>query len=315
MYINSIGHYLPEQVIPNSYFQEQYGFHDKDIVEKSGIRERRKAQVSENTNTMALDATEAALENLPYPIEEVNLIIGATYSPYDTVGTVAHTIQEKYKIAPAICLSLTAACSSYCNALEIVQCFFATGKATKALVVASEHNTRYCNENDPASGFLWGDGASAVFLSAEKIHEQDAKILDIKTNGLGHVGKSIRGVFLRPKDGGIRMPFGRDVFQQACIHMQKEAEKILESNQFTVNDLTYLIPHQANLRIIDYIRKSMKLTKRQVVVNLDKLGNTGCASSAIGLSQIYDQLKEDDIAVITVFGGGYSSGAVLIRKC
>ena len=152
MYINSIGHYLPEQVITNAHFQEQYGFHEKDIVDKSGIRERRKAQVSENTNTMALDAIEAALENLPYPIEEVDLIIGATYSPYDTVGTLAHTIQEKYKIAPAICFSISAACSSFCNALEIVQSFFATGKATKAIVVTSEHNTYYSNENDPASG-------------------------------------------------------------------------------------------------------------------------------------------------------------------
>jgi len=314
MYINSIGHYLPEQVVSNTHFQEQYGFHEKDILDKSGIKERRKAQVSENTNTMALDATEAALENLPYAIEEVNLIIGATYSPYDTVGTLAHTIQEKYKIDPAICFSMSSACSSFCNALEVVQSFFATGKATKAIVVASEHNTYYSNDNDPASGFLWGDGASAIFLSAEKVREQDAKILDIKTNGLGHVGKGIRGVFLRPKDGGIRMPFGRDVFQQACIYMQKEAEEILERNQFSAKDLTYLIPHQANLRIIDYIRKSMNLSKKQVVVNLDKLGNTGCASSAIGLSQVYDQLRDGDLVVLTVFGGGYSSGAVLLKK-
>ena len=314
MYINSIGHYFPEHIITNAYFQEKFGYQEKDIVEKSGIHERRYAQVSENTNTMALDATEAALRTLPYDIREVNLIIGATYSPYDTVGTMAHAIQEKYGIHHAICLQLSAACSSLCNALEVAACYLIAGKADKALIITSEHNTAYSNEDDPASGFLWGDGAAAMFISKDSLGVQDLKVADIRTHGLGHVGKGIRGVFLRPNDGGIRMPFGRDVFQNACIYMQKEAETILEENHIPINQLTYLIPHQANLRIIDYIRKSMNLSKKQVVVNLDKLGNTGCAGAAIGLSQTFADFKPGDVAVITVFGGGYSSGSVLITR-
>jgi 3-oxoacyl-[acyl-carrier-protein] synthase III len=314
MYINSVGHYFPEHTITNGYFHEKYGYAEKDIVEKSGIYERRQAQVSENTNTMALDATEAALPSLTYDIQEVNLIIGATYSPYDTVGTMAHTIQEKYSITNAVCLQLSAACSSLCNALEIAECYLVAGKADKALIITSEHNTAYGNEDDPASGFLWGDGAAAIFVSKEATGPSDLKIVGIRTSGLGHVGKGIRGVFLRPNEGGIRMPFGRDVFQNACIYMQKEAEAILEDHNIDLNQLTFLIPHQANLRIIDYIRKSMNLSKKQVVVNLDKLGNTGCAGAAIGLSQIYADFKKGDVAVITVFGGGYSSGSVLLVK-
>ncbi len=314
MFINSIGHYLPDQILANAHFSCNYGIAEEDIVNKSGILERRKAPAEENTNTMAIEAVKSALPALPFPLQEVNLIVGATYSPYDTVGTLAHAVQSELDINGTKAFSLSSACSSVCNAVEIVDAFFRTGKADKALVIASEHNTAYYNEDDKASGFLWGDGAAAAFISRKKFSDEDLEIVDVTTNGLGNVGQGINGVFLRPRDGGIRMPFGRDVFQFACKYMIGETEQILHQNNLTLKDLNYLVPHQANLRIIDYVRKAMNLTEEQVIVNLDKLGNTGCASSLIGLSQYYQDFKQDDVIVITVFGGGYSSGAILLRK-
>jgi 3-oxoacyl-[acyl-carrier-protein] synthase III len=314
MFINSIAHYLPHHILTNAHFNRHYGFYEEDIVSRSGILERRKALTKENTNTMALEAVKEAISGLPFPVEEVDLIIGATYTPYDTVGTLAHSIQEQYKIPNARTFSISSACSSMCNAIEIADSFFKTGKAGKAIIVASEHNTGNVDEGDKTGGFLWGDGAVAMFISKQKYSDQDLEILDVTTSGLGHVGKSIHAVFLRPNDGGIKMPLGRDVFQFACKYLELEARQILEKNGLTLSDMNYLVPHQANLRIIDYVRQSMGLSTEQVIVNVDKLGNTGCASAGIGLSQYYRSFREGDIIVVTVFGGGYSSGAVLLKK-
>ncbi|HTX88670.1 MAG TPA: ketoacyl-ACP synthase III [Bacteroidales bacterium] len=314
MFINSIGHYVPHHIVANAYFSRTYGIPEEDIVSRSGILERRKALSRENTNTMALEAVKDALPSLPFPVGEVNLIVGATYSPFDTVGTLAHAVQHQYQIPDTKVLSISSACSSVCNAVEIVDAFFRTGKADKALVVASEHNTAYFNEGDKASGFLWGDGAAAMFITRERFSADDLEILDVNTSGLGSTGQGINGVYLRPRDGGIKMPFGRDVFLFACKYMHLETEQILRKNQMEPGDLAYLVPHQANLRIIDYVRKEMNLREEQVIVNVDKLGNTGCASSLIGLSQHYRSFKKNDVVVITVFGGGYSSGAILMKK-
>jgi 3-oxoacyl-[acyl-carrier-protein] synthase III len=314
MYIHSIGHYIPGHVVPNAHFAKLIGVWDEDIVSKSGIRERRKALAKENTNTMGLLALENALQSSPFPVQDVNLIIGASYTPFDTVGTLAHEIQMVHNIDNAKAVYISSACSSFCNAMEIAEGYFATGKADKAIIVASEHNSIYNNESDRASGFLWGDGAAAVIISNRRHSAEDLEVLDINTQGLGHVGKSIHAVYLRPHDGGIKMPVGRDVFQFACKYMMEETENILKKNNLSISDIRYLIPHQANLRIIDYVRKTLDLSEEQVVVNLDTLGNTGCASSVIGLSQVSGTLKKGDICVITVFGGGYSSGAILLKK-
>jgi 3-oxoacyl-[acyl-carrier-protein] synthase-3 len=296
------------------HFQRNYNLLDEDIESRTGIKERRKALAKENTNTMAIEAVTAACHGLPFSIKEVNLIIGASYTPYDTVGTLAHSVQEYFQIPRTKTFFISSACSSICNAVEIADSFFRTGKADKALIVASEHNTANVNEADKSCGFLWGDGAAALIISKKKYSPSDLEILDVSTSGLGHVGKSIHAVYLRPGEEGIKMPLGRDVFQWACKYLQEEAEKILRRNHLPLDIITYLIPHQANLRIIDYVRQSMGLREDQVIVNIDKLGNTGCASTVIGLSQNYSKFKEDDVIVITVFGGGYSSGAILLKK-
>ncbi|MFA8301375.1 MAG: 3-oxoacyl-ACP synthase III family protein [Hyphomicrobiales bacterium] len=314
MYINAIAHYVPSEDVANEYF-ERNGLTDEWIFQRTGIRNRKKASQEENTNTMAYQAIDQALEILPYPINEVDLIIGATYSPFDTVGTLSHYIQQKYQIDDAVALTVSSACSSFVNAVEIVEGYFATNKATKALIIASEHNTAYSNDLDPISGHLWGDGASVLFLSKERIGEDDAKILEVYTRGHGNIGKGPKGVCLRPRNGGIVMPHGKDVFINAIHYMTKATFTVLERHNLSPQDIKYLIPHQANARIINNVLRNLDLPPEKGVMNIENLGNTGCASTPIALSQIYDQLESNDYSVITVFGGGYSSGAVLIRKC
>lgn len=313
LYINKIAHYIPEEVVPNSYFKEVNGLDDEWIYSRTGIKTRSKAAADENTNTMAIKAVDKCIDGLPFPIEEVNLIVAATYSPYDTVATIAHMVQRRYNIENAKCVSVSSACSSFINAMEVAEGYFATGKADKAIIIASEHNTAYANETDPQSGHLWGDGSVAVFISRQRYSNEDAKIIDIYTRGLGHIGKAAEAVYLRPQHGGIGMPEGRDVFVNACHYMVEALEHVTATYGKTVHDLSYISSHQANQRIIKTISKQTDIPEERFLTNIEKRGNTGCPSCAISLSENLDKVKPGDLVGLTVFGGGYSCGAMLLQ--
>lgn len=313
MYINATGFYVPEERVPNQHFFELNGLTSEWIEQRTGIKTRSKARPDENINTMGLEAIRNALPKLPYDIKEVDLIIAASYSPYDTVATAAHVAQREFQIQEAKALYLSSACSSFVNALEIVEGYFAMGKATKALIISADKNSAYWNETDPKAGHLWGDAAAAYFISKERVTDHDAEIVEIMTQALACVGKGPDGVHLRPRDGGIDMPEGRDVFVQACTYMPKNAIHLLEKNGYSINDLSYFIGHQANLRIMMNISKQLNLPEEKFLHNIEELGNTGSVSSALVYAQNDARFKKGDLICITVFGGGYSAGACLIK--
>lgn len=313
MYINATGFYVPQERVHNDYFLNLNGLTGEWIEQRTGIKTRSKAKPEENINTMGMEAICNALPELPYDIKEVDLIIQASYSPYDTVATGAHIVQRKYDIVNARAVFLSSACSSFLNALEVVEGYFALGKASKALIISADKNSAYYNETDPKSGHLWGDAATAVFISKDKMAEGEGHILEILTQGLGHIGKGPDGVQLRPRDGGIMMPQGKDVFIQACTYMPRNALLLLEHNGYTLDDLSYFIGHQANMRIMSNIAKQLNLPEEKILQNIEELGNTGSVSSALVFAQNKDRYKPGDLVCITVFGGGYSAGACLIK--
>lgn len=313
MFINSTGFYIPEGRVPNSYFLNVNGLTDEWIVKRTGIKTRSKVLEGEGHNSMGLNAIENAIEKLPYDIKEVDLIVSASYSPYDTVATLAHLTQQKYDINDMKAVYASSACSSFVNGLEIVEGYFAMGKAKKALLVCSEHNTYYSNESDPKCGHLWGDGAVAFFLSADKINDNDPEIAQIYTRGLGNVGKGPEGVRLRPKEDGIAMPDGKDVFINACGYMIQALEGVTQPEGMTLNDLSYIICHQANKRIVANVAHQLKMEDDRFINNIEELGNTGSASAAIVFAQNRDKFKKGDTVGLTVFGGGYSCGAFLVK--
>ena len=240
LYINAFAHYLPDNRVPNSYFKDVNGLDDEWIRTRTGISTRSKAGENENTNTMALEAVKRLHEKLPFPIEEVDLIVAATYSPHDTVATAAHMIQRHFKARAARCLTVSAACSSFINAMEIVEGYFAMNKATKAIVVASEHNTEYS---------YMIEGLNAV------------------TNSQG----------------------------------------------IKLTDLKFIASHQANKRIMATVARQIDFPEDHMLSNIEEVGNTGCPSCAIALSQNLDRVDHGDLVALSVFGGGYSCGAVLLQ--
>ena len=313
MYINASGYYIPEERIPNDYFLEVNGMSSEWIVQRTGIITRSRAKPEENLNTMGLAAIHHALPSLPYDIKEVDLIISASYSPYDMVGTAAHVAQKEFGIEEARALLLSTACSSFVNAFEVVEGYFATGKSQKALIIGGDHNSAYGNESDPKTGHLWGDASVAVFISKERMAEHDTQILDIFTQGLGCVGRGPEAIQLRPLERFIRMPSGKDVFIQACTIMPQNALRMLKKNGYTWDDVSYFIAHQANMRILNNIAHQIRIPNEKILHNIETLGNTGCASCMLVYSQHKERFQKDDLICISVFGGGYSAGACLIK--
>lgn len=313
MFINATGFYVPEERVHNDHFLEVNGLTSEWIEHRTGIKTRSKAKPEENIATMGIESVKDALPELPYDITDVDLIISASYSPYDTVATAAHVAQKEFGIRKAVVFSISSACSSFLNAIEIVEGYFAMGKASKALVVAADMNSAYANEADPKAGHLWGDAAAAFFISKERVAEKDQQVLEVFTEGLAHIGKGPEAVMLRPYDGGIMMPEGRDVFIQACTFMPKNVLYLLEKNGYTLDDLSYFIGHQANMRIMANIAKQLGLPDEKFLHNIEELGNTGSVSSALVYAQNNHSFKKGDLIAITVFGGGYSAGACLIK--
>lgn len=314
MFIHSVGRYLPDLKIDNEHFSQLNGLSDEWIVSRTGIQERRKASADENSHTMGIAATENLFSNINIDKSEVDLIVGATYTAYDTIVTLAHAIQHYIQVPEVPVVTISSACSSLLNAIEIVEGYFALGKATKALVVVSEHNTAYYNETDTVSGHLWGDGAAALLICKERQSDEDIEIRAVITGGAATSGKATEAVVLRPNDRGVIMPYGRDVFQNACIYMPKVSNQVLEKCNVKIEEIDFLIPHQANHRISLNVIDTLGISAEKLISNIQYLGNTGCAGCAIGLSENWQRFEKGNNIIVTVFGGGYSYGAMLLTK-
>lgn len=313
MFINSVGYYIPEQRITNDYFTEVNGLTSDWITQRTGIRTRSRASEKETMDYMCDMAVKDAMKNLPYDIKDIDLIVFASYTPSDTIATSGHYIQREYNISGAKVFLISSACSSAINAMEIIYSFFKSEIAEKALLICADRNSTYSDDTDCVSGHLWGDAATAYFISNKQYSKNEPQILDITTQGLGHAGLGIKGVYLDPNNGGLQMPHGKDVFLHACTHIAQNAKDIVETNGFSLNELSYFIGHQANMRILKNVSKQLDLDEDKILSNIEELGNTGSASAVLVFAQNYSKFKSGDLICLSVFGGGYSAGACLIR--
>jgi len=284
------------------------------FLRRTGIHSRSRAEQSESASSMAIKAVEHLTTTVSFRPEAIDLVLAGSYTPDDTLTTIAHRVQRAFSLSNANALYVSTACSSFISLLELAQMYIDTGKASNVLCVTTEHNSRFSCDSNPASGHLWGDAASACLVQREMTHDSVLCLRDVLVNGLGHIGSGSEALRLDIKQHEIIMDNGREVFELACREMAKCVRDILSRNELETNEIGALIAHQANGRILDNVRRSLGLELDKCPNTVEELGNTGSSSIPITLAKWLDNSPTNKPVVCVSFGGGYSSGAALLGK-
>jgi len=316
------GSYLPENIVTNADLEKIIDTSDEWIVSRTGIRERRIVADGENTSDLAAKAAGNALEMAGIKAEDLDLIVVGTITGDYPWPATACLVQEKIGANGCAAMDVSAACSGFIYALDTATRQIESGAIKKALVIGAEVLSRTLDWEDRNTCVLFGDGAGAVVLSAT---EEDRGVLNSCLHADGRYaellfqpGFSTKHV---PSEQGIkdRLPYlkmqGTEVFKIAVRSMADVAVEALQSCNLINSDVTYLIPHQANKRIIDATAKRLKLTTEQVYINVDRFANTSGATIPIALDEMVraGSIEDGQILVFAAFGGGFTWAASVIR--
>jgi len=315
------GKYVPERRLTNHDLEQMVETNDEWIVTRTGIRERRIAAPEQATSDLAYEASIHALTAAGITADELDLIIVATITPDMYFPSTACLLQEKLGAKKAAAFDLSAACSGFIYGLANASGLIATGMYRHVLVVGAECLSRITDYTDRNTSILFGDGAGAVVLG-QVPEERGFKSFKLGADGGG-------GDLLRICGGGSRLPSseqsvserrhyiemnGRDVFKFAVRVMGSAAEEALASAGYEKADIDLLIPHQANIRIIQSALERLSLSEDKAMINLDKYGNMSAASIPVALAEAVEQgrVKEGDCLVLVGFGGGLTWGASVL---
>lgn len=311
--ILSTGSYLPQHIRTNADLEKMVDTSDEWIVTRSGIRERRIAAPDETVSTMGFEAAQRAIETAGINPQEIDLILVATTSNSHAYPSAACQIQGMLEIDDAIAFDLAAACTGFVYALGVADQFIRTGKVKKALVIGSDLNSRKLDETDRSTVVLFGDGAGVVILEAS---EQEGIIsthlhASADKNGALLLPQPERGV---AKSGYIEMQ-GNETFKLAVRELSNVVEETLAANNLDKKDIDWLVPHQANLRIIAATAKKLDMDMSQVVVTLDRYANNSAATVPVALDEAVrdGRIQRGQLLLLEAFGGGWTWGSALVR--
>ncbi|MDD5350976.1 MAG: ketoacyl-ACP synthase III [Chthoniobacteraceae bacterium] len=316
------GSYVPEKVLTNAALEKLVDTSDEWIVSRTGIKERRVAAPEESTSDLASKAARAAIEKAGISAEEIDMIIIGTVTPDMAFPNTACLVQKQIGAKNAICFDLSAACSGFLFGLEIAQQFISSRTCDTILVIGADKLSGIVNWQDRNTCVLFGDGAGAAILQ----HRPGS-------HGIIHTTMGANGDYaeiLHMPGGGSRMPLtkenieqrpntihmnGKDVYKQAVTAMVNAAHEALETAGLQTKDLACVIPHQANLRIIEAIGSRLGLGPERVFCNLQHYGNTSAAAVAIALDEAAraGRMKRDDYILLVVFGGGLTWACSVIQ--
>ena len=320
--IISTGAYAPERILANSDLEDMVDTSDEWITERTGIRERRIAAPHQASSDLAFEASKTALERSGLKAEDLDLIIVATISGDMPFPSTACFLQDKLGAVNAAAFDVNATCSGFLYALHIADGFIKSGLHNRILVTGSEVLSKITDWDDRTTCVIFGDGAGAVILEPT---EEDRGILSTNIKSDGRMWELIH-----VPGGGSRNPAstdtidqrlhyikmkGNETFKVAVRTLEDIAMKTLEENNLDPSSLSLLIPHQANLRIIQATAERLKLPLEKVMVNLDRFGNTSAASIPIALDEALTsgRIKEGDYILLEAFGGGLTWASALIK--
>ncbi|MBC7980772.1 MAG: ketoacyl-ACP synthase III [Armatimonadetes bacterium] len=321
--IAGTGSYLPDTVLTNEDLAKRVETSDEWIFSRTGIRERRIAAEGEFTSHMASKAARRALEQAGLAADDVQLIIVATITPDTLTPATACYVQQQLGASRAVAFDISAACSGFLYAMKISKRLIAAGAYENALIIGAEKLSAFVNWEDRTTCVLFGDGAGAAVLRRAEPDEGEILATEMGTDGnLTHL--------LNIPGGGSACPItstnvgnhlatlamqGKEVFKHAVNRMKEAAEMVIERAGLQPEDIACVIPHQANLRIIDAIADRLAVPNERVFVNLDKYGNTSAAAVAIALDEASRSgaFVRGDKIVLVVFGAGLTWAAAAVR--
>jgi len=312
--VAGVGSALPKRRVSNEELAQQVDTSDQWIVERTGIRSRYLAGDDETTATLATDAARRALDHAGVKAADIDLIVLATATPDQTFPSSATKVQAALGINDCIAFDVHAVCTGFLYALSVADSMLRSGNAERALVIGSETFSRILDWEDRATCVLFGDGAGALVLTAEdgergilatKLHadgrHNDLLFVDGGPSTTGTVGK-------------LRMK-GREVFRHAVVNLAEVLNEVLAEAGLTAADVDWVVPHQANARILDATARKLGLPAEKVVVTVDEHANTSAASVPLALDQAVrdGRIKPGNIVVLEAMGGGFTWGAAALR--
>ena len=315
--LRGTGSALPRNCVTNAQLAERVDTSDDWIVERTGIRQRYIAGEGETTSTLAIEAARNALEAAGVDASEIGLIVLATATPDYTFPATATQVQQALGCRGGIAFDVQAVCSGFLYAMATADSLLRTGMATKALVIGAETFSRILDWEDRTTCVLFGDGAGAVVLEAQDVAEDGPGILATRLHADGehcdllHVdgGPSSTGTV-----GKLRMK-GREVFRHAVVNLAEVLGEVLADVDMTIDAVDWVVPHQANARILDATARKLGLPAERVVVTVDRHANTSAASVPLALDVATrdGRIKPGDLVMFEAMGGGFTWGASLVR--
>ena len=317
--IAGTGSYLPDKVLTNADLEKIVETSDEWIVSRSGIRERHIAAADQTTSDLSYEAALKALEAAGMTADEIELIIVGTTTPDIVFPSTACLLQAKLGISGCGAFDVNAACSGFIFALSVADQFIRAGTVKNVLVIGAETLTRLVDWTDRATCVLFGDGAGAVVLKADS----EAGILSTHLHADGGkqdllicpVGPS-KGFKPELPNAGVKIHMaGSEVFKHAVKALDSVVDETLHANGLDKSDLDWLIPHQANLRIIEATAKRLHMSMDQVIVTVDRTGNTSSGSIPLALDEAVrsGKIQRGQLLLLEAFGGGFTWGSALIR--
>jgi 3-oxoacyl-[acyl-carrier-protein] synthase-3 len=315
--ITGTGSALPKRVVSNRELVETVETSDEWIVERSGIRQRYIAGEGETTSSLATAAALAALAAAGLDGNQIGLIVLATATPDQTFPASATIVQDAIGANGGIAFDVAAVCSGFLYALGVADSMLQAGMAQRALVIGAETMSRILDWDDRTTCVLFGDGAGAIVLEAREVAEDGPGVLVTHLHADGAHNELLYvdgGPSSTQTVGHIRMK-GREVFRHAVTNLADVLGNVLADKGFAPSDVDWVVPHQANLRIIDATAKKLGLPAERVVVTVDQHANTSAASVPLALdTAVRDgRVKPGDLVVLEAMGGGFTWGASLVR--
>jgi 3-oxoacyl-[acyl-carrier-protein] synthase-3 len=316
--VRGVGHYLPERVVPNSEFEKTLDTTDEWIQSRSGIERRHFAAEGETTSGMAVRAAQAALADAGLTPDDIDTVIVATSTADLTFPSAATMVQDGLGMTGGFAFDVQAVCAGFVFALANANALIVSGQAKRVLVIGAETFSRILDWTDRSTCVLFGDGAGALILEAGEGNgtSDDRGILavDLHSDGRYRDILYVDGGVSTQSTGHLRMQ-GKEVFRHAVEKLAETAHAALDKAGLTGGDVDWIVPHQANLRIIKATAQKMQVPMERVVVTVQDHGNTSAASIPLAMSvgKARGQLKEGDLVVAEAIGGGLAWGAVVLR--